>query len=171
MKFLRYLTVFLLATAVSVAYAQPGPGPWNENGPRREKMRERLQTVKIWQLTDAVGLSTEQSQAFFPIYSKFQKDHERIEEKRLEIIEKLDQLAAKDQVSESEIKKALDELTAAESEFAGLRNNFIKDVSEVLSIKQVARLVVFEDRFRQRLQENIRDIRRGMGGPEKDRQR
>jgi Spy/CpxP family protein refolding chaperone len=162
------ITIAVLTTAIS---AQPGPGSWDGNGPRRQEMRERLETVKIWQLTDAVGLTSEQSKEFFPIYSKFQKDHEKIENRRTEIIDSLDELAAKDQVSEEKIKKSLEDLTAAESQFSALRSEFIKDVSGVLTVKQIAKLVVFEDRFRQRLQKNIRDIRRGMGGPGRDRPR
>ena len=120
-------------------------------------------------MTDAVGLSPEQSKEFFPIYSKFQNDHEKIDERRRGIIDRLEELSADDQASDNDIKSALSELTAAESEFAQLRNKFIKDVSSVLTTKQVAKLVVFEDRFRQRLQDNIRDIRRGTGERGKDR--
>lgn len=175
MKYIKYSIIVFAAMVASLAYAQPGQGPgpgrWDDNGPRREKMRERLETIKIWQLTDAVGLTSEQSKEFFPIYSKFQKDHEKIEDKRRSIIDSLDELSAKDQVSESDIKKTLDDLTATESEFATLRTRFIKDISGVLTVKQVAKLVVFEDRFRQRLQDNIRAIRGGMGGPRKDIER
>lgn len=168
MKILRYSAAIIFTVLMSVSYGQPGPGPWHENGPRREKMRKRIETVKIWQLTETVGLTAEQSEKFFPIYNEHQKAHEKLMNDRKDIIEKLSGLAEKENPSEKEVRKAIDELTALDSRLAGLRAEFLKDVSGVLSIKQVAKLLVFEERFRQRLQENIRDIRRGMGQQRRD---
>ena len=48
MNKLKYSLIFLTTIFAMAVYAQPGPGPWMENGPRREKMRKRLETVKIW---------------------------------------------------------------------------------------------------------------------------
>lgn len=164
MKTIKYSLIITAAVLVSVSFGQPpGPGPWGEGGPRRERMRQRIKVIKISQLTEAVGLTPEQSEKFFPIYNEHQKEHEKLEEKRQEVIERLRELGEKENPSESEIKEAIDELTALDSRFAGLRGEFIKDISGVLSIKQVAKLMVFEHNFMQRLQENIRDIRRGMG--------
>jgi len=164
MRSIRYALIIVAAFLVTVSFGQPpGSGPWPENGPRREKMRKRIETVKIWQLTEAVGLTSEQSERFFPIYNEHQKEHEKLEEKRREIIGRLQELGEKENPSESEIRGAIDELTELDSRFASLRGEFIKDISGVLSIKQVAKLLVFEHNFMQRLQENVRDIRRGMG--------
>jgi Spy/CpxP family protein refolding chaperone len=164
MKTIKYSLIIAVAVLVSISFGQPpGPGPWGENGPRRERMRQRIKIIKISQLTEAVGLTSEQSEKFFPIYNEHQKEHEKLQEKRQEVIEKLRDLGEKDNPSESEIRVAIDELTALDSRFASLRGEFINDLSGVLSIKQVAKLMVFEHNFMQRLQENIRDIRRGMG--------
>ena len=164
MRSIRYALIIVAAFLVTVSFGQPpGPGPWPENGPRREKMRKRIETVKIWQLTEAVGLTSEQSEKFFPIYNEHQREHEKLEEKRQEIIGRLQELGEKENPSESEIRGAIDELTELDGRFASLRSEFIKDISGVLSIKQVAKLMVFEHNFMQRLQENVRDIRRGMG--------
>ncbi|UCC79625.1 MAG: periplasmic heavy metal sensor [Candidatus Zixiibacteriota bacterium] len=168
MKILKYSAAIIFTVLVSVSYGQPGPGPWHEDGPRRERMRKRIETVKIWQLTEAIGLTTEQSEKFFPIYNEHQKAHEKLMKDRNDVIEKLSGLAEKENPSEKEIRKAIDELTALDNRFASLRDEFIKDVSGVLSIKQIAKLLVFEEHFRRRLQENIRDIRRGMGQRRRD---
>lgn len=170
MKLFRYFLLMLLAVFISQSSAQPGPGPgpWEGRGPRHEKMREKIKTIKIWQLTEAVGLTTEQSEKFFPIYNKHQNDHQKLEEERLSLLEKLSELSEKSDASESEIKKTLGELTEVDNKVIALRNSFINEISGVLSIKQVAKLLVFEEHFRRRLQENIRDIRRGMGQQRRD---
>ena len=164
MKTIRYSLIIMAAVLVAVSFGQPpGPGPWGENGPRREKMRQRIKIIKISQLTEAIDLTSEQSEKFFPIYNEHQKQHEKLEEKRQEVIEKLHELGEKENPAESEIRDKIDELTALDSRFASLRGDFIKDISGVLSIKQVAQLMVFEHNFMRRIRENVRDIRRGMG--------
>jgi len=169
MRSIRYSLIIVAAFLVSVSFGQPpGPGPWPENSPRREKMRQRIKVIKISQLTEAVGLTPEQSEKFFPIYNQHQKEHEKLEEKRQEIIGKLRELGEQEDPSESEIHGAIDELTALDSQFASLRGEFIKDISGVISIRQVAKLLVFEHNFMRRLQENVRDIRRGMGERRRD---
>lgn len=165
MKTFKYSLLLVLVFFIAQSPAQPGPGPgsWEGRGPRREKMRERIKTIKIWQLTEAVGLTTEQSERFFPVYNKHQNDHEKLEEERLSLLRKLDELSEKSDISESEIKKIIDQLSEIDNRLIGLRKGFLNEISGVLSIKQVAKLLVFEEMFMRRLQENIRDIRRGMG--------
>jgi len=165
MRIFKYSLLIVLTAFVSQSFAQPGPGAgsWERRGPRHEKMRERIKTIKIWQLTEAVDLTTEQSEKFFPIYNKHQNDHEKLEEEKLLLLRKLDKLSEESDVSESEIKNALDGLTEIDNKSIALRKSFLNEISGVLSIKQVAKLLVFEERFKRRLQENIRDIRRGMG--------
>ena len=165
MRNLKYSLLLLLTVFTSQSLAQPGPGPgpWEGRGPRHEKMRKRIKTIKIWQLTEAVELTTEQSEKFFPVYNKHQNDHEKLQEERLSLIRKLDELSEKTDVSESEIKKTLDQLSEIDNKLISLRKSFQSEISGVLSIRQVAKLLVFEEMFMRRLQENIRDIRRGMG--------
>ena len=170
MKIIRYITLSIMVVFIGQTSAQPGPGPGPRDGggPRREKMRERLQTIKIWQLTDKVGLTTEQSERFFPIYNKHQDDHRKLEEDRFSLIEKLDQMSEKKDISDSELKKVLDELSEIDTRMIAMRKSFLNEISGVLSTKQVAKLLVFEEQFKRRLQENIRDIRRGGSGPRRD---
>ncbi len=165
MRTFKYSLLILLTVFISQPLAQPGPGfrPGEGRGPGHEKMRERIKTIKIWQLTEAVDLTTEQSEKFFPIYNKHQNGREKLEEEKLSLLRKLGEMTEKSDISDSEIKKTLDELTEIDNRLIGLRKNFIEDVSGVLSIKQIAKLLVFEEMFMRRLQENIRDIRRGMG--------
>ena len=69
---IKYLAVVSFLLLTSTVMAQPGPG-----GPMmREKIRERIKTMKIWRLTEDVGLTTGQSEKFFPLYNQHQKDME-----------------------------------------------------------------------------------------------
>jgi hypothetical protein len=164
MKALKYVMMVLILLITVPALAQPpmlpmgGPGG---SGPMREKVRERIRTMKIWKLSEDVGLTAQQSEQFFPIYNKYQKALDDIEAKRADIIDRLDTLANNPGSSDKEINNAMAALYDIPRQMMAERDKFIKDISGILPLQQQAKLAVFEERFKQQLQEFIRDIRRG----------
>jgi hypothetical protein len=163
MKSLKYLMATLIIFAAVPALAQPPMLPMGglDGGPMREKVRERIRTMKIWKLTEDVGLTSQQSEQFFPIYNKYQKALDDIEAKRADIIDRLDTLANNPGSSDKEINNAMAALYDIPRQMMAERDKFLKDISGILPLQQQAKLVVFEERFKQQLQEFIRDIRHG----------
>jgi len=143
--------------------AQPPPfddGPV----PTREKVRERINTMKIWKLTEAVGLTAEQSEKFFPLYNKHQKAMDEILTRHGELVDKLDTLINNSKASDLEIQKAMDDLKNLPRQINMELDRFYKEIAGVLPLRQQAKLTVFEARFLQRLQEFARDVRRDKRG-------
>lgn len=169
MRFIKYLVAFLVLTAAAVTLAQPPPPMGPEGGPMREKVRERIHTMKIWKLTEEVGLTSEQSEKFFPVYNKYQKALEDLESKRADLVDRLENLTNATGSSDKDINDAMAALNDIPRQMLVERDKFQKDISVILPLQQQAKLAVFEERFKQRLQEFIRDIRqqyrggRGMG--------
>jgi predicted nucleic acid-binding Zn-ribbon protein len=161
MKLVRYTLAGLLFLTTS-ALAQPGPG--QGPGPMREKIRERIKTIKIWRLTEAVELTSEQSEKFFPIYNKFQDAMENLEREKQETLQRLDSTTRDPESSDEDIRSLISQVGDFDRRSAEIRKAFSDDVSDVISIRQLGRLLAFEENFRRRLQETIRDIRREIGG-------
>jgi len=157
MKIHKLLIIMLIAVSPQLLLAQP-PLPF-EDGPMREKVRERINTMKVWKLTEAVGLTPEQSEKFFPVYNKHWKKMDEIMNHRGELVVRLEELIADPKSSESEIREKVAELTSFPQQMMEEQNRFYKEVSAILPLRQQAKLVVFEERFRQQLQEIVRDIR------------
>lgn len=173
MRTIKYSVISFLMVFISLANAQPwmGPGP---GGPlmERRRMPEKIKTIKIWQLTEAVGLTSEQSEKFFPVYNKFEKDIREFDQKKFDILKKLKELSDSPEGSESEIDKNIKKLNSLDVEKIGAKKRFVEDISNVLSVKQVAKLLIFEEGFKRRLREIIQDIRHERGeGFRKNRQR
>ena len=162
MKALRIIIAAVIMMPL-LAAAQ-GPPPDMMEGPMRSKIRERVQTVKIWRLTEEVGLTTAQSEKFFPMYNRHQKNIDDLEIKRGDIVKKLEDLTLDRSASDSDIEKIYKEYTANARDIVAERERFLKDVSTVLDLRQKAKWIVFEDHFRQRMQELIQDIRREFRG-------
>jgi Spy/CpxP family protein refolding chaperone len=159
MKFIKYLIAFLVMSSAAVTLAQPPPPMGPEGGPMREKVRERIHTMKIWKLTEEVGLTSEQSEKFFPVYNKYQKALEDLESKRADLVDRLEQLTNASGSSDKQISEAMAALNDIPRQILVERDKFIVDISNILPLEQQAKLAVFEERFKQRLQEFIRDIR------------
>jgi hypothetical protein len=163
MKFNKLMIIALILFSPQLLPAQPPPfddGP----GPTREKVRERINTMKIWKLTEAVGLTSEQSEKFFPLYNKHQLAMDEIMNRRGEFIDKLDTLTNNSKASDQEIQKAMDDLKSIPRQINAELDRFYKEIAGVLPLRQQAKLAVFEDRFLQRLQEFARDVRRDKRG-------
>lgn len=151
------------------AFAQPPMGPPGgfgspEGGPMRERLRQRLETMKIWKLTEAVGLTSEQSEKFFPLYNKHQKAMEAIENRRIELVNRLDTLSDDPNSSDQKINEIIGQLSDIPQQVSAERERFFKEISSLLSERQQAKLIVFEERFRQQLQDFIRNVRRERRG-------
>jgi len=161
MKSIRFMILAVLLSPV-LSFSQ-GPPP-AEDMPMRAKIRERLQTVKIWRLTEEVGLTSEQSEKFFPLYNQHQKAIDELEIKRGEILNRLENLAENDNSQNSEISDAMAAFERSSQDLIQEKVRFFNELSKVLDTRQKARWLVFEERFKQRIQEIIQDIRREFRG-------
>lgn len=167
MRLIRYLLLTAFLLFGSALWAQPpgpgfGPGP--DNGPTRERIRERIKTMKIWKLTESVGLTSEQSEEFFPVYNRYQKKLEELDTRRDEMVEKLERAANDSQASDKEIEELANSLNDIPRQLLEERDKFFKEISPVLPLRQQAKLMVFEERFKQRLQQFVREVRRDFRG-------
>lgn len=164
MKFIKYLLFTTVLFAASLALAQPpGPPPEFEGGPMREKVRERIKTMKVWKLTEEVGLSSQQSEKFFPVYNKFQQALESINVRRNEFNDRLESLLNQPNSSDKEIEEVMSQIKDIPNQMTSETDKFQKEITPILSLRQRGKLMLFEERFKQRLQEFVREIRREMG--------
>lgn len=168
MRNFKIITLLLAMVFASQAIAQglvddpqPDMPPFGE-GPHHEKMRERIETLKVWKLTEQLDLTTEKSQKFFPVYNKFQDDRKVLEEERRQIFRELNRLVDAENPDEPEIKKVLDKLDAFDDRTRTRRAQFRQELKDILTIKQIGQLYVFEVQFRQQMRGIIQDARKGM---------
>lgn len=156
MRTIRYFIAILILSS-PVALSQPGPGPGQ--GPMREKIRQRIRTIKIWQLTEAVGLTPEQSEKFFPVYNKHQEVIHNFEREKQEALRRLSSLTDDLDASDDDISKAMKEIDDFARRSMEIRQDYMEEVSTVLSLRQKGKLMVFEEMFKRRMQKIIEDIR------------
>ena len=157
------IAVLILALAVAAPIMAQGwmegppPGSGRGQGPRREKIEQRIKTIKVWKLTEDLNLTPEQSEKFFPVYNKFQDDREAIESERFETFKKLEDLTNEEKPSDKEINALIDKLDSFDNRLQARREQFRNDLKDILTTKQIGRLYVFEVKFMQEMRSIVRD--------------
>ncbi len=160
------LIFFAMAT---FAFGQPGrfdePGTRNETR-KRERVRDRIELMKMWKLTEALDLDQETAAKVFPLLNAHNEEHRKLREKRYEIISALKQESEKDQADTRVLRSLLNNFKENERAMVELRNKKLDDLSKLLGEEQVAKLIVFVPQFEREMRELIWETRHRHHGPQ-----
>lgn len=128
-------------------------------GPPPDVM-ERIETLKMWKLTEALELTEEQAAVLFPAMRQFQRQQDSIRQRQTELLQEL-QDALNSKADSAEILGIIDEMTSLKYNDCENEADFIRKARSVLTAEQQAKYIIFEQEFRKQMMEMIRDFRRG----------
>jgi hypothetical protein len=111
-----------------------------QNGPGEQNLRERLAAMKVGFITERVGLSTEQSQQFWPIYNEYEEEEKQVKTK-YRLNKKIEQM------SDAELEKRILNGFQQEEDLLALKRKYFTKMKPVLSIRQIALLRAAEQEF------------------------
>ncbi len=147
---LLMLTVF----ATDGRCVVPGPdGP--DRPPSKEqlaKVRERIETIKIWKMTKALNLDEKTAARLFPLMNRFDKERGEIQRKIKEGLKDIKEgLKAGD---DRKLIGIMERLEDYHRELQRLKDREWAELKEILTVEQQARFLVFLEEF----QHEIRNI-------------
>jgi Spy/CpxP family protein refolding chaperone len=148
-KIIKFLLFFLLI--YGVAHPQP-PLP-------RERVREQIETIRMWKLTAALNLSQEQSMRFFPLFNQWESKQRQLGQERDRLLEELKAVLKREKPKEKEIRDLLIKLEENQTEREKGQKDFWVQASEILTIRQRAEYLIFQRDFERRIREIVKDIR------------
>ena len=128
----------------------------------RKEMAANYENLKLLKLLDAVDLTEKQSETFIPLFHGFRSDIKELRNEKRDLFMQLTEVADQPN-SDAGIRELLDKIKANKSAFVERQQTFIDDCESLLSIAQVARLVVFQEMFERQVLESLREFRRGRG--------
>ncbi len=154
MKNISIVIVLIVAVFTFVtAQAQEGPaGP-----PMRGPAAQRVEQLKKVRLMETLNLDEETSIRFFSRYNKHQDEVREIQKSREELLRQLESLQ-RSNASDAEYEKSIQDLRTTDGKFLEARDRYWKDIRGVLSVKQFASYVLFENNFYRYLRELMRDM-------------
>ena len=157
--------LFTIAAAILLCLPLTGstqPGPDDDPSVmmpmRRERIEKRIQTMRMWKLTEELDLTEDQASRFMPLMHSMDRKLDDLRHTRQETIRKLGDLAWDEKVHAEEINKLITDLESLEEQQLAVRKQFRQDVSGVLKPAQMGRLVLFNLRFPEIVRESIREF-------------
>ncbi len=138
----------------SIAAAQPGGGDRSD-----KPAYDRIESYKKVRMLEALKLGEDQSVKFVTRYTKHQETMRGFEKQRNELVDKLD-VQAKSDAGDGNYDQIFNALLDIDKKIASERQQFLTELKEVLSDKQIAEYIVFERNFVQELRQAIRDVQR-----------
>jgi Spy/CpxP family protein refolding chaperone len=174
-----------LIMAGTTAQAQQGPGqtggqyrnePGSDRAPgrgepdakKREEVRKKIETVRMWRLTEELKLDEKTSAKLASFLSALDEKRRGLMHERMETMGDLRTLLKTEKPDEKKLKTDLDKLEKTRREMVELEGKEISGVRDILSVEQQARYVIFQQEFRRELRGMIAGARgggQGMRGP------
>jgi Spy/CpxP family protein refolding chaperone len=156
------LYIALLLLPVTFTYAQP-PGPgWGQD----KHSFERIQQLMKMRMIETLDLKEEQSVRFIARFNEHEKRRHELMKLKGEGLDRLEKLV-KESGDEREMDKTFPEALAIDSRMIEERAKFFNSLSDILTVTQRAKLLLFERKFERELRDAVRETqRRRMKGEE-----
>lgn len=146
-----FIILFAIILLTSISF----PQQMREKGMKHRDKLEQLEKIK---LIEALDLDEETSIRFFARRNDSKKEIQELEQKADAIIFELEKSFNSDDKNQDEKHKQLisDMLKTRES-IEPKRNQFINSLDDILSTEQIAKLIVFEKKFRDEIRNVLFD--------------
>ena len=153
MKYLRIpLVIMVLALLTAPLYGQ-------FDGPPDGRARERLEELRRLKMVEALKLDEEQAVRLTVRERKFRESEKELREQRKELLKELHDLV-EDEADDAALKAAIERLSALSVKMTEQRQEYVFSLQDILSMEQIARLVIFEHRFAEEVRRIIGNARR-----------
>ena len=118
-----------------------------------------IETIKIWKMTEALELNEDQAARLFPKLAQMEASRREFHSRQRLLREELAQLLKQRPLRDQDVKARLDELDRAEADLKGRERAVKAELRSILSLEQLARLTLFEERFEAEMRRTIQDLR------------
>lgn len=146
------ICLLFLAMNVTIGQERHGAGrPWGGF--------DRIESYKKVRMLEVLKLGEDQSVKFVSRYNKHQDTMHGFEKERNELVDKLDEQARSD-AKDADYGQTFNSLLDLDKKISEERLQFLDEIKEVLSHKQIAEYIVFERNFAKELRKAIRDVQR-----------
>jgi len=172
-KILLLAGMILILLPAGGVFAQghpPSADERSDRGEEREKIRENIETLRMWKLLEALDLTSEQSDKFLPVLKDFQKARRNFEDQRRDLLKQLE-TALQSAPEDKQLKEILADLENNREQFQTELDRYMNQSKTILTIEQQAKLALFEDQFERKMRETIEQIRGGEHSQRKEFER
>lgn len=140
-----------------------GPGKPGQHR-RQRKHIEQLRMLKMLELLD---LDQDQEISFLTSYNDLRRDIRRVDEARTKLLTELGDKLHDETGTDAEIKTLLEQVDANRAARRKVEDEFIEHAATMLSVRQLGKLIMFNEHFERELLDRVRVYREGRMGRER----
>lgn len=146
-----FITLLMVILISSISF----PQKMKEKGMKNREKLEQLEKIK---LIEALDLDEETAIRFFARRNDSKQEIRELEKKSEDIISKLENSFNSEDKNQDETQRMLiSEMLKTRESIESRRNQFINSLSDILTVEQTAKLIVFEKKFRDEIRNLILD--------------
>ena len=145
----RFLPLTILISGL--AMAQPF-------GPPGQHSMERIEHLKKVRLMEMLDLKEEQSVRFFSRLKDHEDAMKAIMHDKMDLLDRLDKLVGSE-ADTKDMEKLFPEVLAVDDRMAKERAKFFNGLSDILSVQERAKYLLFERQFERELRDAMREVR------------
>lgn len=154
------LSLLILLMLSTTLFAQKGK--WQD-----EEAREKFEQLEKIKLIETLEMDEETTLRFFARRSEHRKQQDEIQEKIRQKIDNLDVIFKSGRVATvDEIKSDVNEITNLQLQLDKGRVDFVNSLSDIFSYEQIAKLIIFEKKFKNEVRKLLIKERRPPIDPE-----
>jgi len=151
MRFIRYLlsalvAVTVLSSTAVVVSAQPSGAPVD----KRERVKQKVRTMRAYFLTDALNLDPTTAGKMFPVIEKYDSETDALAAARVALRAKLETTT-----DGKALNKVIDDLVANQKATFDVDAKRLAELRAILSPQQVGKLMIVLPEFEKRLQNRL----------------
>lgn len=150
----RSLLMTVLVVVLVCLPALSQQGRWREGRPM-----ERIDRLKKVRLIEFLELQEEESARFIARLNEHEKSRRDLQKEKGDALDRLEQLLEK-KADVQDLQKGIGEVEAINAKVGEENRKFFSGLSDILSVEQRAKMLLFERRFEKELREAIRDVQR-----------
>ena len=138
--------IFLFLIVVSFTFAQ--------GNKERNAIREKIKTRKIGFITERLSLTSEEAQAFWPLYNEYNA--------RVMAIKKSNRQSNRSiaKMTDSEVEQLIDARLEVEANLLSMKRDYVHKLKTVLPVKKIAKIPSIERKFKEWMLQQTKGSRR-----------
>jgi hypothetical protein len=121
------------------------------------RMRERVNAMKMWKLTEYLELTEEQAGTFFARLRVHEEEAAEINRQKKQLYKDFQKQIDDGSVKSKDVDRYLEETARLERSHIELRKEHMQSMKDILTEEQLAKFAVFQERFRRELRYQLQD--------------
>jgi hypothetical protein len=169
------LLAALLSSSVALAQKKedppPPPPPGAPTSQVDEELRQTMQELMVLRMRKTLELSAEQEEKVVPLFTEvttLRREHAR---KRMEGMRTLNILMTDPGAEDDLLAQRIEALDRDQDDFIETERRLTREIRSHLTVRQRAKLMGFEERFRSEMRTRFQEVREGGGAEYMERRR